>query len=194
MKQKHEMKIEDIFTDLPQLETENLTLRKMTLDDAEDIFAFCQDVQVFEFLGGRPHAHLEETRNFIKTITEKYERKEGIFWGLFHKKHGKLIGDCGFIYWRRDQKRAELDYLLSRKYWNQALMTEAVKEIIRFGFENMDLDRIEAICEPANIASARVMEKAGMQFEGVLRNYIQHGGKPLDMKMHSIIRKDWSIS
>ena len=71
-------------------------------------------------------------------------------------------------------------------------MTEAVKEVIRFGVEEMQLNRIQAICEVANIASARVMEKAGMQFEGVLRNYIQHNGRPLDMKMFSIIRNEWS--
>ena len=184
------MVAENIFTNLPSLQTERLILRKITLDDTEDMYAFCRDVQVFEFLGGRPHANIEETKNFIKAISEKYERKEAIFWGLFHKKQSRLIGDCGFIHWRREQKRGELDYLLSREYWNRGLMTEAAIEIIRFGFERMELDRIEAICELANVTSARVMEKAGMQFEGVLRNYIQHDGKPLDMKMYSIIRKD----
>lgn len=185
------MEAEGIFINLPTLETKRLILRKMTLDDAEDVFECCSDLEVFKFVGGKAHRTIEDTRRFLKDVFEKYERKEIVVWGLFHKEHSKLIGDCGFIKWDASQARAELDYLLSKEYWNQGLMTEAVKEVIRFGFEKMQLNRIQAICELDNIASARVMEKVGMQFEGVLRNYIQHEGKPLDMKMYSIIRKEW---
>jgi ribosomal-protein-alanine N-acetyltransferase len=182
------MKAEDVFTDLPELETRRLLLRKMSLDDAEDVFKFSKDPEVFRYVGGKVHQKIEDSRKFLNEISEKYEAREIIKWGIFHKKDRKLIGDCGFIKLEIKQFRAEVDYLLSREYWNQGLTTEAVKEIIRFGFEQMRLNRIQAICEVANTASARVMEKAGMQYEGTLREYIQYEGKPLDMKMYSILR------
>lgn len=187
-KSKNEMKPDEVFAKLPTLQTERLILRKITLDDAEDVFGYCSDPEVFKFVGGKVHKTIKDSKEFLEEIFEKYGRREIVIWGLFHKEHSKLIGDCGFIKWDPPQARVELDYLLSREYWNQGLMTEAVKEVIRFGFEKMRLNRIQAICEVANVASARVMEKAGMQFEGVLRNYIQHDGRPLDMKMYSIIR------
>ncbi|MHC4192802.1 MAG: GNAT family N-acetyltransferase [Planctomycetota bacterium] len=181
------MEAEDIFADLPTLQAKRLTLRKMTLGDAEDVFKYSSDPEVFKFVGGKVHKAVRDSEGFLKEICEKYERRETIVWGIVCKERGKLIGDCGFIKWDASQARAELDYLLSREYWNQGLMTEAIVEVIRFGFEKMQLSRIQGICEIANVASARVMEKAGMRFEGVLRSYIQHNGKALDMKMYSII-------
>jgi ribosomal-protein-alanine N-acetyltransferase len=185
------MRPEDIFTDLPSLQTERLILRKMTSDDAEEAFEYSSDPEVFEFVGGEVHRTIRDSEEFLKEISEKYERQETVVWGIVYKERCKLIGDCGFIKWDASQARAELDYLLSREYWNQGLMTEAIMEVIRFGFERMQLSRIQEMCEIANVASARVMEKAGMRFEGVLRSYIQHDGKSLDMKMYSIIRNDW---
>ena len=185
------MRAEDIFANLPTLQTKRLILREMALDDAGDVFRYSSDPEVFKFTGGKVHQTIKDSEEFLKEIFAKYEAQEIIAWGIFHKEDSKLIGNCGFIKWDASQAKAELDYLLSKEYWNQGLMTEAVKRVIGFGFEEMQLNRIQAICEVANIASARVMEKAGMQFEGVLRNYNQHDGKPLDMKMYSIIRKEW---
>jgi len=185
------MESKDIFAEVPTLQTKRLILREMTLDDAQAVFGCCSDPEVFKFTGGKAHRRIEDSKAFLKEIFAKYKAQEIIAWGIFHKEDSKLIGNCGFIKWDASQAKAELDYLLSKEYWNQGLMTEAVKRVIGFGFEEMQLNRIQAICEVANIASARVMEKAGMQFEGVLRNYIQHDGKPLDMKMYSIIRKEW---
>ncbi len=187
------MKTEEIFADLPKFETERPLLRKMSLDDMGDVFEFSKEPEVFKFVSGKVHQTIKNSRKFLKEIFAKYKAQEIITWGIFHKKDNKLIGDCCFIKWDTQQKRAELDYLLSREYWNQGLTTEVVKEIISFGFEEMQLNRIQAICEVANIASSRVMEKAGMQYEGILRDYIQHDGKPLDMKIYSFIRKEWPV-
>jgi len=186
------MESKDIFAEVPTLQTKRLILREMTLDDAQAVFGCCSDPEVFKFTGGKAHRTIEDSKAFLKEIGEKYKRGESIVWGIFHRDDRKLIGDCAFINWSTRQGRAELDYLLSREYWNQGLTTEVVKEVIQFGFEKMGLNRIQAICEIANVASSRVMEKAGMQFEGVLRNYIQHDGKPLDMKMYSIIKSEWA--
>jgi ribosomal-protein-alanine N-acetyltransferase len=80
---------------------------------------------------------------------------------------------------------------LARRLWNQGLMTEAVREIVRFGFERMNLNRIEARCKIANVGSARVMEKVGLSFEGVLREHQYAKGVFEDLKLYSILRSEW---
>jgi ribosomal-protein-alanine N-acetyltransferase len=178
-------------TDILILRTKRLILRRIILDDAEELFEFCKDPDLFRYIGGRAHKTKAESENFIRDIENKYTKREILPWGLVYKENNKLIGDCAFLLWSEQPHRAELDYLLSKSYWNQGLMTEAVKELIRFGFEKLRLERIQAMSEIANAASIRVMEKSGMTFEGVLRNYITHEGKSLDMKMYSIIREQW---
>jgi len=71
-------------------------------------------------------------------------------------------------------------------------MNEAVCVVIRFGFEGLGLNRIQARCKVVNVGSARVMEKAGMAFEGVLREYSFSKGEYLDLKMYSILRREWA--
>jgi ribosomal-protein-alanine N-acetyltransferase len=186
------LSIDEIYSELPCIGTERLVLREITLADVEDIFAYSCDPEVFLYVGGSVHKTIEDSRKFIGEVLKQFEDQEILMWGIYHKGDKRLIGDCGFIQWDRKNKRTELDYLLSKDYWNQGLMTEAVRALIEFGFEQMKLERIQAICETANVASSRVMEKVGMQYEGLLRSYIRYEGKCLDMKMHSITRQDWT--
>jgi len=106
-------------------------------------------------------------------------------------RDAKMIGTCSFGSWERDHRRAEIGYVLNRRYWGQGYMTEVVRAIIAFGFRELGLNRIQARCEVPNIGSARVMEKAGMSFEGVLRQQLFEKGSYRDMKMYSILRSEW---
>jgi ribosomal-protein-alanine N-acetyltransferase len=87
--------------------------------------------------------------------------------------------------------RAELGYAIGRAWWGQGLMTEAVVEAIRYGFEELGLNRIEARCLTYNIGSARVMEKAGMTYEGTIREQVFYKGSFDDLKLYSILRREW---
>jgi ribosomal-protein-alanine N-acetyltransferase len=100
-----------------------------------------------------------------------------------------LVGACGLVNWEAEHARAEVGFVLSREYWGRGLMSEAVRAILRFGFERMNLNRIEARCIAENAASARVMEKAGMVYEGTLcqREYIK--GAYRDIKLYAILKK-----
>jgi ribosomal-protein-alanine N-acetyltransferase len=90
-------------------------------------------------------------------------------------------------------RRAELGYALARDYWGQGLMTEATKAAIAFGFHVMHLQRIQAICDVNNVSSARVLEKAEMQFEGILHNYLFYKERSWDVKMYAITRSHTSL-
>lgn len=80
------MKVEDVFADLPELETERLLLRKMSLDDAGDVFEFSKDPEVFKFVGGKVHQTIKDSEEFLKEIFAKYEGQEIIVWGFSTKK------------------------------------------------------------------------------------------------------------
>lgn len=184
------MQITDIYGDLPTLETERLILRKVRELDIDDIFEYGADSEVSRYTTWVAHRSIEDTREFLSKILKAYEQKKIGPWGITLKESGKLIGTAGFNGWDLKQSRGELGYVLSRDYWKQGLMTEAVSRVIQFGFSEMKLVRIEARCNPENYGSFRVMEKCGMQFEGVLRRHILVKGKHEDVRMYSIISDD----
>jgi len=153
------------------------------------MFQYTSNPDVSKYTTWHEHKFLEDTRDFLKTIITAYENEKGMTWGIEDKKNGRLIGTCGFVNWIPELKRAEIGYALSKEYWNKGYMTEVVRTLILFGFTNMELVRIEAICRVKNIGSAKVMGKAGMKFEGILRKHLLCKGQFYDVKMHSIVKK-----
>jgi ribosomal-protein-alanine N-acetyltransferase len=184
------MKVEDIFNDLPVLETSRTILRKIEKNDVQDIYSYCSDPEVSKYTTWYPHMKIEDTENFIDFIIDKYNKSQISPWGIQDKTTGRIIGTCDFVGWDTNHHKAEIGYALSRDYWGQGYMTECVKKIIEFGFEKMDLVRIEARCILANTGSARVMEKSGMEFEGIYRKQVFIKGKFEDLKMYSIINEN----
>ncbi len=185
------MEIKDVFGDLPTLETGRLWLRKMNQGDAQDLFDYASDAEVAKYTTWSTHQSLQDSQDFLRAVTEQYAMQTIASWGIVHKGDSKLIGTCGFISWSPHHARAEVAYALSRKYWGQGLMPEAVQAVIAFGFRTMQLNRVQAICEIENVASARVMEKVGMTFEGRLREYMFFKEHYRNLKMYSILREEW---
>lgn len=176
--------------DLPEqfltLQTPRLILRKLAIADAEDVFAYTSDPQVTTYTLWDVHQSIEDTYKYLNDIAlELYRSGMGITWGIIEKKSGKLIGTCS-LHSTPAHRRAELGYTLARDYWGQGLMTEAAKSAIAFGFHVMQLLRIQAYCAVENKASARVLEKAGMEFEGILHNYVFTKERSWNVKMYAI--------
>ena len=185
------MEIQTIFKDLPTLETERLLLRKITLEDADDMFEYASNEVVSEYLSWEAHKSIDDSLQFIKFVLERYKKGEVAPWGIEYKKNGKFIGTINFVSWLPNDKVAEIGYAISKDYWGKGITTEAAKEVISFGFHNMDLVRIQARCDVKNIASARVLEKNGMIFEGVMRKVVYFKGRHRDLKMYSILREEF---
>ncbi|MBE9097240.1 GNAT family N-acetyltransferase [Tychonema sp. LEGE 07203] len=188
------MNLLDILANLPTIETERLLLRKISLNDASDMFEYASNPEVSEYTMWSTHTSIEDTKYFLKSLTKMYKRRELVDWGLVHKVDEKFIGTCGFVEWSMNHSRAEMGYAISSKYWNQGYMSEAVNAMMEFGFREMLLNRIEAKCKVSNIGSARVMEKVGMQLEGILRQQIFVKGEYWDLKIYSILRDDFFAS
>jgi ribosomal-protein-alanine N-acetyltransferase len=185
------MNLLDILAHLPTIETERLLLRKITLSDASDMFEYASNPEVSEYTMWSTHTSIEDTKYFLQSLTKMYKRRELVDWGIVHKAEKKFIGTCGFVEWSMTHSRAEIGYALSRRYWGEGYMSEAVNAVIEFGFREMLLNRIMARCEVNNIASARVMEKVGMQLEGILRQHLFVKGRYWDLKIYSILREEF---
>ncbi len=181
-----------VFADLPELETERLLLRKMRLDDAEAMFAYASDPEVTRYVLWDTHRSIEDSESFLRFAIEGYEKGDFGGWGVVLKDSGVFIGTCGLdAGYAPEHARAELGYVLSREHWGKGLMPEAARAVIAFGFGSMGLNRIQARCIAENTASARVMEKAGMTYEGTLRESEFIKGAYRDMKLYSILRHEY---
>ncbi len=181
----------EALENLPTLETDRLILRKMSLDDAEAVFAYASDPEVTRYVIWETHRSIEDSEGFLRSVVESYENAEEATWGIVYKGDRRFVGGCGIVGWDPAHARAEMGYVLSREYWGRGLMTEAVRAMIAFGFERINLNRMEARCIAENVASARVMEKAGMIYEGTLRQREFIKGAYQDMKVYSILRSEF---
>ncbi len=138
------------------------------------------------------HRSVEDSESFLRLALEGYEREDFGGWGVVLKDSGAFVGTCGMdAGYAPEHARAELGYVLSREHWGRGLMPEAVRAVIRFGFGRMGLNRVQARCIAENVASARVMEKAGMAYEGTLRESEFIKGAYRDMKLYSILRREY---
>jgi ribosomal-protein-alanine N-acetyltransferase len=184
------MDARDIFLEHPELETARLVLRRLTPDDAADIFAYASDPDVAALTTWEAHRTLDDTHAFLERVAGWYADGFGGPWGVILKESGRVIGTCGMAI-VPEHRRAELGYALARACWGQGLMTEAVVAVIDYGFATLSLNRIEARCLPENLASARVLEKAGLTYEGTLREQYLTKDRFIDLRMYAILRREW---
>ncbi len=185
------MTMTNILGHPPTIETERLLLRPLTMADDEAIYAYGSDPEVTKYVLFDTHNSITDSQIFLHLTLDQYANQEPAALAIELKDNKMLIGTIGYLNWHRDHKRIEIGYALSQDYWNKGYVTEATNALIDHFFRNSDLVRIEARCRPENIGSSRVMEKAGMKFEGILRKHVFVKGKHYDMKIYSILRDEW---
>lgn len=184
--------LQRVFGALPTFETERLKLRLFQETDYEDLYEYCSDEEVTKYLDFPTYTNIQQAEERLKYCKEVYKNLDRpIMWAIEYKETKKLIGGIDFVNWNEKNKEAEIGYVLNKKYWNKGIMTEALKELIRFGFEKMELNRIEIRCDERNIASARVMEKNGLTYEGTLRHKKMKKGEPINLKYYSILKDEY---
>lgn len=184
-------RVEDHLETFPILETDRILLRPITYADIDNMYQYCAVPQVSRYTSWNYHRSKEDTKGFIDFVLNRYETEKVGPGGIEYKETMQLIGSCSFVRWDDRCLRAELGYVLSNEYWNQGIMTEVVNRIIEYAFKDLELVRVEAKCHPENVGSARVMEKSGMKFEGILRKYLWSKEELQDVKLYSIIRDEF---
>jgi [ribosomal protein S5]-alanine N-acetyltransferase len=147
------------------IETKRLLLRPIELNDAEDMYEYASNPENIGFVGFKPHESLDDTRaTILKLFLSKPEKRMPETWAIVLKDNQKMIGTIDFHTLNKRTFEGEVGYILNKDFWNQGLITEALKAVIDFGFKTWKLQRITAKCHPLNYASSKVMSKAGMEF------------------------------
>jgi len=147
------------FTPFPVLETERLTLRELNLDDAKAIFGLRTNKEINEFIDRKTLNNLSESRAFIDLISNLASNNEGVFWVLQSKSNHQLIGTIGLRNFEDEENYAEIGYELDPNYHQKGIMSEAFEEILKFGFQNLELKIIEAFTHEKNTASIALLKK-----------------------------------
>ena len=133
-----------IFSNIPELETPRLLLRRMKASDSADMYDYARRPEVSRYLLWRPHADVAYTRRYLEYLGGRYRIGAHYEWAVIHKKTDRMIGTCGFARVDTANNCAELGYVLHPDFHGQGIMTEACERVLQFGFQVLGLNRIEA--------------------------------------------------
>lgn len=179
-----------VFLSFPVLHTERLDLIEIRQEHLDDLFRLFGNYRVTQYYNIVPMTKKEEAQQLIDHFRSRFMAKGAIRWGIVLKGQHHLIGTLGFNNFT-PQHRANIGYDLQPFYWNQGIISEALKEVLAFGFRTLGVNRIEAEVMPGNHASEKVLEKLGFVREGLLRDWMLWNGKHYDMTMFSLLHRDF---
>lgn len=174
------------------IETGRLILREFRRDDWESIHEYAVDPEVYRYMPWGPNSE-DETRAFVERAIASRQQDPRLSFELAVtlEENGRLIGGGGIRAANEDFRAADMGYCLRRDSWGLGLATEAAAGLIGFGFERLGLHRIWATCDTGNTRSARVLEKAGMELEGTMRDDTWLRGRWRSSHLYAILEADW---
>lgn len=176
------------------LNTDRLILRRFTLDDAESMYRnWASDEEVTRFLTWPPHASVEVTKSLLTDWINHYEEDNYYNWVIELKETGDVIGSISVVKLNEMIAGADIGYCMSKDFWGKGIMPEALRAVIRYLFCEVGLNRIAACHDVNNPKSGRVMDKAGMKLEGILRSAGRNNLGICDEVWHSIMREEFNI-
>lgn len=185
-------KIYRVFSHLPELTTERLTLRRMMVLDTDDMYEYACRPDVTKYLTWHPHPDRDYTREYLQYLGNRYAAGMFYDWAVIYEPDCKMVGTCGFTSFNCTSDSAEVGYVLNPEYWGRGIATEALSRVLQFAFEELGLHRVEARFMQENERSRRVMEHVGMTFEGILRDAMLVKGNYVGVGICSILRSEWS--
>lgn len=176
------------------LETERMILKGITSEQMKSIFGELPKDEIKSMLGHRSEeAYLKEEYKHLNGYST-YNRRFLLFL-MTDRETGLIIGRCGFHNWNKDHKRAEIGYAMEdEKFLRKGLMSEAVKAILQLGFQELELNRIEANVDIQNIPSIKILEKNNFRKEGILREHVYNSDHFSDSVLYSILRKEFCLN
>lgn len=177
------------------LETERMLLRPFRLQDVHAIFKnWASDPEATKYLSWRAHQTEGVTLSVVESWLKDYRKPHGYHWCITLKGSDEPLGGIDVV--RSDEylRAAELGYCLTRSLWGQGYITEAVTAVLDHLLNRVEYERITARCHTENRASGRVMEKAGMCFEGILRRAAKtNQGIFCDIAVYAALRGEWRL-
>jgi [ribosomal protein S5]-alanine N-acetyltransferase len=176
----------------PVLQTKRLTLRPLQPGDARDLVRLINDPEIARNTLRIPYPYPAALADeWIATHQKDLGENDEVVWGITMRETDEFMGVIGIV--PKPFNVGEIGYWLARAHWGRGYASEAAAAVIRYGFEQRAFNRIEAGVFSFNHASARVLQKCGMIFEGVLRQSARKGDDYIDTRMYSILRSDWKV-
>jgi ribosomal-protein-alanine N-acetyltransferase len=174
------------------LRTERLLLREFVDADWPAVHAYGSDPQVVEFVPWGPNTQ-EDTRAFVRrAIGHQAETPRRSYeLAVVLRDQSALVGGCGLTVTDPQNRSGSIGYVLHRRYWGRGLMPEAARALLRFGFGELGLHRIWALCDVQNARSARVLEKIGMQREACMKQDAWMHGRWRDTYLYAVLENEW---
>jgi len=168
-----------------------LVLREFVVTDEDAVHAFAADPLVTRFTDWGPN-RVEDTRAFLAEATAQATNPERAEFTLaaVHARSGRLIGSVAIGVTSVQHRRGEIGFVFHRDFWSHGYATEAAELLLRFGFDHLQLRRISATCHPDNHASVRVLEKAGLEYEGRMRSHLFVRGAWRDSLLYAAVNGD----
>lgn len=182
------------FSEVPTIETERLTLRRIVADDLGDWMAVWRSPGVLDYLidfEGLPQEDMG--REIIEWADRIFAERSGIRWALTLKPNRRMIGSCGFHLFDRRHLRVEIGYELHSDYWRQGFMSEAVHAVLEFCFDTLAVHRVEADVVEGNAASAALLKKAGFTLEGVWRDRVYKRGAYQSLWQFGFLKPEYNV-
>lgn len=179
------------FHSFKDLETERLLLRRVSESDANEVMELRGNPETMKFVP-RPLVTIrEEALAHITMIEDKIVNNIGINWAITVKGNPKLIGIIGHYKIQPENHRCEIGYMILPQYNGQGIVTEAVKALLIYGFDDLQMHSIEAVIDPSNLASARVLQKSGFVKEAHFIENEYYNGKFYDSVIYSLLKRNF---
>ncbi|MGD6957389.1 GNAT family N-acetyltransferase [Rossellomorea aquimaris] len=183
------------FYGTPAIETDRLILRRMCLDDTQSVFDhWISDERITDNRVSPSHKTVAETKVRVEKIVSGYDSNDFCYWGIELKYGGDLIGEIDLYDFDQSTGNCEVSYSLGYDWWNKGYGTEALQAVVEFAFIHMNAHKLTAAHNTDNPASGRIMEKAGMKQEGIIRHMIRNSkGQYKDCAVYGLLQEEYIV-
>lgn len=175
-----------------RIETDRLILRRYVIEDADAMYKnWASDSEVTKFLTWQPHSSVDVSRGIIENWLKEYSDEKYYQWAIVLKDNGnEPIGDISVGQMNEDISMVHIGYCLGRAWWRRGIMSEALKAVMDFMFDTVEVNRVEARHDPRNPNSGKVMQKCGMKYEGTLRSADRNNQGICDACYYALLRSE----
>lgn len=187
--------IERSFLEFPIIETKRFRLKKLVDEYKESLINLFSDDDVMKYSGTEVLDAEKQAEFYLKKIKSMYKERQGIRWAIINKESNEFIGDIGLYNIDFYSNNTEVGYSILKKFWRQGVVTECIKEIEKFAFEKLNMNRIIAMIDKNNIPSIKLVEKLGFYRDGILREHYYNKSKNeyISICVYSVIKSDIKI-
>jgi RimJ/RimL family protein N-acetyltransferase len=173
------------------LPTERLTLRFLSEADLPAVYDIFSHPEVMRYWSYPPWTARSQAEEWLVRVQEGYRTGNALQLGIERNTDHALAGTCTLFQFHAASRRAEIGYALGRPYWGFGYMQQALQALLRYAFQTLDLNRLEADIDPRNLASARTLQRLGFQQEGFLRERWIVNEEITDTALYGLLRREW---